>query len=140
MTKALQYSLVIGLFSILLTIGISAGVAALPEQAASSGKSHVISVFGIAEVQGQDVLVEILVEVQQGQDPSDVARQAIQAQGARPFDSANLGSTGFTITEFVWDNLPVVQNYNYQNEPFTNAKKMLKKTHTCGVRECLSGR
>lgn len=32
MTKTLQYSLVIGLFSILLASGISAGVAALPEQ------------------------------------------------------------------------------------------------------------
>lgn len=32
MTKALQYSLVIGLFSILLTSGVSTGVSALPEQ------------------------------------------------------------------------------------------------------------
>lgn len=131
MNKAISY-LVIG---ILVTGLVLAQPALLVANAAndggaSSGGSRVIAVLGIAKVQGEDAIVEILVEVQRGQDPSDVARQAIQAQGARPFNSNNLGSAGFTLTGLVWDTLPVVQNYNNNNEPFTAAKTALTSTHT----------
>ena len=102
-------------------------------QAESDGGSRVISVLGIAKVQGEDVIVDILVEVQHGQNAKEVARAALQAQNARPFESASLGSAGFTVTGLVWDNLPVVQNYNpgspnTQNEPFT-AQTALTNTH-----------
>jgi len=131
MNKAISY-LVIGILVTGLVLAQPALLVAnaVNDGAASSGGSRVIAVLGIAKVQGEDAIVEILVEVQRGKDPSDVARQAIQAQGARPFDSANLGSAGFTLTGLVWDNLPVVQNYNNNNEPFTTAKTALTSTHT----------
>lgn len=78
----------------------------------SDGVSRVISVLGIAKVQGEDAIVDILVEVQPGQNANEVARAALAAQGARPFESASLGSAGFTVSGLVWDNLAVVQNYN----------------------------
>jgi len=76
------------------------------------GGPLVVHALGIAKVQGQDALVDVTVVVPRGRDPREVANEALAAQGARPFDSAGLGSKGFTITGLVWDNQPVVQNYN----------------------------
>jgi len=102
--------LIVFLSSILMVASISIFVSAA--QAGSDGGSRVISVLGIAKVQGEDAIVDILVEVQHGQNANEVARAALQAQNARPFESASLGSEGFTLTGFVWDNPSMVQNYN----------------------------
>jgi hypothetical protein len=75
------------------------------------------SSLGLANIQGEQIIVDVIVAVQPGQNPAEVGRAALRAQGARPFDSAKLGSQGFTLTGLVWDNLPVVQNYNPANEP-----------------------
>jgi len=128
--------LIVFLSSILMVASISIFVSAA--QAGSDGVSRVISVLGIAKVQGEDVIVDILVEVQHGQDPNEVARPALAAQGARPFESASLGSAGFTLTGLVWDTLPVVQNYNpgsskTDDEPDSlggNGQTALTNTHT----------
>jgi len=127
--------LIVFLSSILMVASISIFVSAV--QAESDGGSRVISVLGIAKVQGEDVIVDILVEVQHGQNAKEVARAALQAQNARPFESASLGSAGFTVTGLVWDNLPVVQNYNpgsdnTKDEPASlggNGQQALTSTH-----------
>ena len=98
----------------------------LPEQA---NEHRVIAVLGQAKVQGEDVLVEIFVEVQPGQNANQVARQVLQAQNARPFDSANLGSEGFTVSGLVWSKFPVIQNYNNVAQKI-DGKTELMNTHT----------
>jgi len=107
--------------SLILLISISLvgllGVGSISADPQGNGPSRVISVLGITQVQGQDVFVDILVQVQPGQNANDVARDALQSQGARPFDSANLGSEGFTLIGSVWNSFPVLQNYNPDNEP-----------------------
>ncbi|MCH7997130.1 MAG: hypothetical protein IIB11_05075 [Chloroflexi bacterium] len=98
------------------------------------GPPTVVSALGIATVQGETVLVDVIVVVRAGQNANEAARRALEGQGARPFDSANLGSEGFTLTGLVWDNLPVVQNYNpgsnkTEPEP-VNGQSALTNTHT----------
>jgi len=95
-----------------------------------ANEHRVIAVLGQAKVQGEDVIVEILVEVQPGQNANAVARQALQAQNARPFDSASLGSVdSFTVSGLVWKKFPVVQNYNRANEEIFG-QTALVNTHT----------
>jgi hypothetical protein len=96
-----------------------------------TGKSRVVAALGIATVQGQDAIVEVIVVVPPGQGIREAVREALGKQGARPFESAGLGSEGFTITGLVWGSLPVVQNYNPSGEPTTVAGlTALTSTHT----------
>ena len=89
-----------------------------------------MSALGVAQVQGQDAIVEVIVVVPAGADAHAAAAAALAEQGARPFESANLGSEGFTLTGLVWNNLPVVQNYNPANEPANvNGQTALTNTH-----------
>ena len=79
------------------------------------------------------MIVEVFVVVPPGANANTVARAALQAQGARPFNSASLGSEGFTATGLVWDILPVIQNYNpgsrsTENEP-VDGLAALNATH-----------
>ena len=62
------------------------------------GKARAVAALGVAKIQGQDVLVEVFVVVPPGENADEVARSALWRQGARPLDSANLGSEGFTLT------------------------------------------
>jgi len=125
---------------VLLAVGLPimillVGSMALPFHAFAQGNSgqandhSVIAVLGLAKVQGEDVIVEILVEVQPGQNANEVARKVLKAQNARPFDSASLGSEGFTVTGLVWKKFPVVQYYNPANE-ITDGLGALVNTHT----------
>lgn len=123
--------------SLILLISISLvgllGVGSISADPQGNGASRIISVLGIAQVQGQPVFVDILVQVQPGQNANEVAREALQSQGARPFDSANLGSEGFTLIGSVWDSFPVIQNYNpgspsTQDEPL-DALSALTSSH-----------
>ena len=120
--------------SLILLISISLvgllGVGSISADQQGNGASRIISVLGISQVQGQSVFVDILVEVQPGQNANEVAREALQSQGARPFESANLGSEGFTLIGSVWNSFPVVQNYNPQNEPNVLAQTALTNSHT----------
>ena len=104
-------------------------VGALAASGGDKGKPTVVAALGTATtVQGQDVIVEVIVVVPPGANASEAARQALERQGAKPFDSAGLGSAGFTVTGLVWDALPVVQNYNPSGEPLA-AQTALTNTH-----------
>ncbi len=95
------------------------------------GPSEIISVLGVGNVQGQDVIADVLIEVKQGQNANVVAQQALKDLGLKPFDSANLGSDGFTLIGFVWDQT-VVQSYNEDDEPASlngNGLAALEATH-----------
>lgn len=119
--------------SLILLISISLvgllGVESISADQQGNGASRIISVLGIGQVQGQAVIIDILVKVQPGQNANEVARDALQSQGARPFESANLGSKGFTLIGSEWNFFPVVQNYNPLNEPNSLSQMALTNTH-----------
>ncbi|MFC1892860.1 matrixin family metalloprotease [Chloroflexota bacterium] len=117
------FALVIAL-SLVLVPSVAAG-----SQGESQKKPLVVSTMGLAKVQGKDVIVDVLVVVPPGQNANEAALEALRQQGARPFESAALGSAGFTITGLFWENLPVFQNYNPSNEPIGGVTA-LKNTHT----------
>jgi hypothetical protein len=106
-----------GLLIFVLVLGISnllfiSQTVAAGNQGQAAGKPRVISVLGTAKVDGKDVIVDVLLVVPAGQNANEAAREALRQQGARPFESASLGSDGFTLTGVVWDQFPVIQNYN----------------------------
>ena len=105
-------------------------LAAAGGQGQGAGSPQIVAALGTATVQGETVIVEVIVAVPPGANASDAARQALERQGARPFDSAALGSEGFTVTGLVWEVLPVVQNYNADGEPTTiDGLTALTNTH-----------
>ena len=89
------------------------------------GNGQVISVFG--EVPGRGLLVHLWVVAPPGAEKSEVARQALGRQGARPIDSQQ-----FT-TDFSWDQFSdgnagndfVTQNYNPKKDPTGGQGKAL---------------
>lgn len=95
-----------------------------------NGRAHVVYGLGIAKVQGQDALVEVMVEVPAGQPAQEAVSRALEAQGAVPLGSAGLGSQGFELTGLEWEqgDLPVVQYYNPDSEPVAGATA-LQNTH-----------
>ena len=105
-----------------------------------SGQPTAFSMLGVANVGGETAIVDVVVAVQPGQNTAEVARAALAAQGARPFESANLGSEGFTVLGLVWDDPapPVEQYYNpgspkTEDEPASlggNGQTALTNTHT----------
>ena len=122
------------LFAMVLAISLMMMPAsAADNQGQTNGKPLIISRLGIAQVQGQNVIVDVVVLVPPGKDPNEVALEALRQQGARPFESASLGAQGFTLTGLLWDNLPVVQNYNPEDEPVNlggGGQEALTNTHT----------
>lgn len=105
-----------------------AGALTVPGSAGGEG-SRVVSALGVARAGGQEVVVDVLVVVPPGANERAAIRDALAGQGARPFEEAHLGSTGFTLTGLVWDALPVVQNYNPADEPLESAQTALTNTH-----------
>ena len=81
-------------------------------------KRQVVSALGTKNIQGQAVIVDILLQVEPGQDPADAANRALKRYGATPLDSAALGSEGFQTFGIVWDTGTAEQYYNPANEPF----------------------
>ncbi len=79
--------------------------------------ANIASAIGIAEIQGQDVFVEVLVLVAEGRSAEAATAAALAAQGARPFALDDIESQEFTFTGLFWESLPVVQYYNDSNEP-----------------------
>lgn len=117
MVHRFRFSTLLALAAALVALGIlSSGDAAdaSGNGGQGSGQPTAFSMLGVANVGGETVIVDVVVAVPAGQNAAEVARAALAAQGARPFDSANLGSEGFTLTGLVWDNPapPVEQNYN----------------------------
>jgi hypothetical protein len=102
------------IFRRLLTVTLALlSVAALPAAAAASQRTT--SATGVAKVQGKRVYVEVFVQVPRGQSARQAANAALADQGARPVQpSAQTGGPGFT--GLVWDELPVMQNYNPAGE------------------------
>jgi hypothetical protein len=115
----------IGLPVLILLVGSMA----LPIHAfgQGNGQGDIISVIGHKKIQGQDAIVEILVNVEPGQNASDVAQRVLEAQNARPFDSASLGSEGFSLTGLVWDTT-VKQRLNNNGGPI-DLEDILVATH-----------
>lgn len=127
--------------TLIIAIVIALGILSSGSDASAavpSGQPTAFSMLGVANVGGETVIVDVVVAVQPGQNAAEVARAALAAQGARPFESANLGSEGFTVLGLVWDVLPVVQNYNpgspkTEDEPASlggNGQTALTNTHT----------
>ena len=111
-------------------IAIAAAVALLlgkggPPTGQAASQPRVLSVLGIARVQGEDVLVDIWVVVPPGKDEQAVAEAALRSQGARRADPGDLQSAQFATSGLVWDqffdsnpnNDYVVQHYNPASDP-----------------------
>jgi len=97
--------------------GLPSGEAAAPPR--------IISVLGVAQVQGEEVLVDIWVVVPAGEDEGAIIESALTAQGARLAGPQDLQSAQYTTSGLVWDqffdsnpnNDYVVQNYNPASDP-----------------------
>ena len=82
--------------------------------------SQLASIRGVTQVEGQDVVVDVLFVVPDGADANEVGLTALQEQGARPFQSQE-----FSLTGLLWDqffdpdpgNNFVTQNYNPADDP-----------------------
>jgi len=100
--------------------------------AQGSKEPQVVAVHGVAKVQGQDAIVEILVVVPPGADVKAEAAAALREHGAREISSAE-----FTTTGLVWDqfldldsgNNSVTQYYNPSRAP-SGAYDALKRSQT----------
>ena len=105
----------------------AATVAFAAHDSADPGEPKAFSMLGLANVQGETVIVDVVVAVGPGQNAAEVARAALREQGARPFDSAEFSTTGL-----VWDQFSdgttnpfVIQNYNPANDPTGNGETAL---------------
>ena len=138
MAHHFRFPTLLALAVALIALGIlSSGGAA--DAAVPSGQPKAFSMLGVANVGGETVIVDVVVAVQPRQNAAEVARTALAAQGARPFESANLGSEGFTVLGLVWDDPapPVEQYYNpgspkTEDEPTSlggNGRTALTNTH-----------
>jgi Matrixin/Carboxypeptidase regulatory-like domain len=87
--------------------------------AVASAAPKAISALGSATVNGQPVMVDVVVAVPRGADAHAVAAQVLAQQGARPIVPAGLGSFGFTTEGWTWNTgeLPVHQDYNSTGDP-----------------------
>ena len=74
--------------------------------ASAGGPPRAISVLGIAKVAGEDVIVDVLVVLSPEANANEAARAALEQQGARPFDSAELGSGGEDSPSTAWCGTP----------------------------------
>jgi hypothetical protein len=104
---------------------VALGVSRGPSSSEASDQGRMLSVLGVAQVQGEDVFVDVWVLVLPGQDEPAVAEAALAAQGARPADPGDLGVAQFTTSGLLWDqffdanpgNNYVTQYYNPVSDP-----------------------
>ena len=109
-----------GITLLLGAVAIFVFAAASPVGAGNARIPQTVSALGVAHVDGQRVFVHVTAVVPPGADANAVARSALGAQGARPFDS-----TEFTTNGLVWDQFSdgsatndfVTQYYNPNNDP-----------------------
>ena len=111
----------------------AATVAFANHNSADPGEPKAFSMLGLANVQGETVIVDVVVTVQPGEDARAVALAALAEQGARPFDSAEFSTTGL-----VWDQFSdadpgnnfVTQYYNPADDPSSAGETALTNTHS----------
>jgi hypothetical protein len=85
---------------------------------AAGAKPRTASAIGVAKVGGENLRVEVFVEVGNGQTARQATGRALAQQDARRKPpSAGLGPGGPGFTGLVWDVLPVVQSYNPLRQP-----------------------
>lgn len=100
-------------------------VAMLLAASSASAQPRAVAALGKAKVQGQDVLVEVFVVVHPGQNARRVARAALDAQGAQPVQEE-----AFTVNGLIWDQLPVIQNYNPSKQAVSMGQAALEATQS----------
>ncbi len=113
------------IFAIILTLLALPSATVYAASPPDAGKSHVISVLGVAQIQGRDAFVDILAVVPPGADEQEVAANVLREQGARPVDRKALESAAYTTEGWVWpqffdsesSNNFVIQNYNPLDDP-----------------------
>lgn len=120
---ALSVSFVV--LAMFVVVGIITGYGTLA--AAQDSVPRVVGGFGLAKVQGEDVIVHVLVEVPKGIRAQEAVKQALERYGARPFADTHLGSEGFKVIGR-WATTLAVQNYNPNSQPVL-AKDSLLNTH-----------
>lgn len=90
------------LLSVILGLLLLAGPLGAPAVRSQepTGRTRVVSILGVAKVEGQDTVVEILVAVHPGENASEKARATLRRvyPDARP-----LGSADYSFTGLVWD-------------------------------------
>jgi len=95
-----------------------------PADQVSAWGPRAVSVLGIAQVQGRDVFVDVIVVLPTGVDEREAKMAALNEQGARSAESGDLESAAYTTTGLVWPqfidsssaNDFVTQYYNPANE------------------------
>ncbi|MCH7718303.1 MAG: matrixin family metalloprotease, partial [Chloroflexi bacterium] len=94
-------------------------------QGEAAAPTNIVSVFGVADIAGEPVLVHISAVVGQRASPDAVADAMLAAQGARRVTPADLESAAFVTSGLGWDQFTdadptndfVTQYYNSSNEP-----------------------
>lgn len=106
--------------ALLAAAGIALFLDAFGNHGSAAGGPRVISVLGVAQVQGNDSFVEILAVVPSGRSERDVASEVLREQGARAAGHRDLDAAAFSTSGLVWDqfsdgtagNDVMTQNYN----------------------------
>ena len=109
------------LLAIFAVLALSAGVAMFSvDHASANGKARAITVNGITEVDGEQVLVRIIAVVHPGKSDKAVAAAALKGVNAR-----GITAQEFSVIDITWDqfldsdsgNDFVVQRYNSKKQP-----------------------
>ncbi len=87
------------MISILVMAFIFSGVSAFGAQ--GQGKPQVVAIQGLAKVEGQDAIVEILVAVQPGENAMAKARDKLRRMYP---DAVEIDSSNFSLTGLDWNN------------------------------------
>jgi hypothetical protein len=97
---------------------------------AQKGPPEVISVFG--KIPGKNIVVHAWVVIPPGADKNEVAKNALQQQGARPWAPEKFETSGLFWDQFS-DGNPgndfMTQNYNPKNDPTGGGETALLNTH-----------
>jgi len=118
MNKKTRISIIVASLFLVLTIPIIAETAfANSNDLPVQSRAGIISVMGTTHIQGEVVLVEVLVEIQPGENANQVTKDVLKAHNLKPFSSAALGTGGFTVTGFFWPTHGLTQLYNPANQP-----------------------
>ncbi len=97
------------------------------------GKLQVVAIQGVAKVEGQDAVVEILVAVQPGENAKAKAREKLRRMYP---DAEEIDSSNYSLTGLDWNNDPDFQNtsqvtfvYNGIGVPVSNDASVKFETY-----------
>jgi hypothetical protein len=122
----MKYLILASLLTFSLLAAISTSTGAHPAHA-----NQVVTGFGVATVQGRPAVVEVMVAVSPGTNPSEAAQAAVLELGARPVDSAEFTTSGLVWNQFFdadAGNNYVVQNYNPSKEANAGSLQALQNS------------